>query len=73
MKITVKARPQAHEQKVEKEDERMFTVWVKEPPVKGLANIAIKEALAEYFKISYSEVRLVSGFSSRTKVFEIGQ
>jgi len=71
MKITVKAKPLAHEEKVKKVGQNSFEVWVKEPPVKGLANMAIANALAKYFDVSHNEVRLVSGFSSKNKIFEI--
>lgn len=71
MKITVKAKPGAREERVEKVGEEEFEVSVKEPPVKGAANRAITKALAEYFKISQYQVTLVSGFASRQKVFEI--
>lgn len=71
MRVSVKAKPLAHEEKVEKTAENTFEVWVKEPPVKGLANMAIKNALADYFDVSASHVRLVSGYSSKNKIFEI--
>ncbi len=71
MKITVKARPASKEEKVEKITEFEFVVSVKEPPVQGRANMAIIKALAQYFRVSPSQVRLVSGFTSRQKVFEI--
>jgi uncharacterized protein (TIGR00251 family) len=71
MKIFVKAKPSAREENVEKLDETHFVVAVTEPPVKGLANAAIAKALARYFSVSSVSVRLVSGFSSRQKIFEI--
>lgn len=71
MKIFVKAKPNSKEEKVEKIDENNFVVWVKEPPVKGKANEAIRNALAVYFKTGSSSVRIVSGYSSRNKVVEI--
>jgi hypothetical protein len=71
MKISVKAKPAAREEKVEKIDDSNFVVSVKEPPVQGRANAAIAKALADYFKVSASQVRLISGFSSKQKVFEI--
>ena len=67
----VKAKPAAKEEKVEKIGETSFVVSVKEPPMWGRANIAIGKALAEYFKVSNSQVRLISGFSSKQKGFEI--
>ncbi|OGF66500.1 hypothetical protein A3I27_00710 [Candidatus Giovannonibacteria bacterium RIFCSPLOWO2_02_FULL_43_11b] len=71
MKIFVKAKPGARNAGIEKIDEAHFIIVVREPPKDGQANIAIQEALAEFFKITVSRVRLVSGFSSRNKVFEI--
>jgi len=71
MKIFIKARPSAREEKVEKISETNFVVWVKEPPVKNKANKAIIKALAQYFNIASSGVVLVAGSSSRQKIFEV--
>ena len=71
MKINVKAKPSAKEEKVEKIDEQNYIVSVKEPPIKGKANEAIKNALAVYFKTGSSRVKIVSGYSSRNKIIEI--
>ncbi|PJA37619.1 hypothetical protein CO181_02780, partial [candidate division WWE3 bacterium CG_4_9_14_3_um_filter_43_9] len=50
MKIFVKAKPRAKNEKIEKIGEDCFKVSVKEPPEEGKANQAIVKALAEYFK-----------------------
>jgi len=71
MKIFVKAKPGAKEEKIEKIDENNFIVSVKEPPVNGRANEAIRNALAVYFRTGSSCVKIVSGFSSRNKIIEI--
>lgn len=71
MRIFVKAKPKSRIEKVEKTDETHFTVSVKEPPADGRANYAIECALAEYFGISGSRVRIVSGLSSRQKIAEV--
>lgn len=82
MKIFVQAKPNSREEKIEKIDppshkaldgqgDYYFVVSVKEPPIQGRANAAIIKALAEYFNVAPSRVRLISGFSSRQKVFEI--
>ncbi len=71
MKINVKAKPSAREEKVEKIDDNNFVVSVTEPPEKGKANDAIRNALAVYFKIGSSRVKIVSGYSSRNKIIEI--
>jgi len=71
MKIFVKAKPKAKEEKIEKIDETHFVVSVKEPPIKGQANMAIIKALAGYFSVPASSVSIVSGFSSKQKIIEI--
>jgi len=72
MKIFVKAKPRAKNEKIEKIGEDCFKVSVKEPPEEGKANQAIVKALAEYFKVNQSTIKLVSGFSSKNKIFETG-
>lgn len=71
MKLFVTAKPNAREAKLEETDETHFVVSVTEPPIKGKANRAIIAALADRFGVAPSRVSLVSGFSSRQKVFEI--
>lgn len=71
MKINVKAKPGAREERIDPVGENNFVVAVKEPPVQGRVNIAIMDLLADYFGVPKTSVRLVSGFSSRQKVFEI--
>ena len=73
MKIFVTTKPGAFEEKVEKLDETHYKVWVKEPPEKGLANRGLARVLAKHFGVSQSQVRGVSGHSSRNKVVEIVQ
>ena len=71
MKITVKAKPAAREDKIEEQEGGLFVVSVKEPPVKGRANLAIIKLLASHFSVSASNVRIISGQASRNKVVEI--
>ena len=71
MRIFVKAKPSSKEEKIEKLDESHYVVSVKEPPIKGKANEAIRNALAVYFKTSSSRVKIISGYSSRNKIIEI--
>ena len=71
MKISVRVKPNAKQEKTEKIGERDFSVWVKEKPQEGKANRAVIKALAEYFGIPQADVALVKGQSSREKIFEI--
>jgi len=71
MRINIKARPGAKEEKVEKISDTEFVVSVKEPPVQGKANRAIINALAMYFGVGSVKVKIVSGWTLRQKVVEI--
>ncbi|MBI2674308.1 MAG: DUF167 domain-containing protein [Candidatus Yanofskybacteria bacterium] len=71
MRISIKAKPSSHEEKVVKISDTEFIVSVKEPPVKGLANRAILHALSKHLGIAQVRVRIVSGYTSRQKVVEV--
>lgn len=71
MKILVFVRPGAYQESVEKRGDNNFVVSVKEPPLKGLANLAVIRALAEYFKVPQARVTIVRGHTSRKKIIEI--
>ncbi len=71
MKIIIKAKPGAKEDRIEKVNEANYVVSVKAPPRDGKANAAIVALLASHFDISKSLVEIISGHMARTKVVEI--
>ncbi|MCM8779661.1 MAG: DUF167 domain-containing protein [Candidatus Omnitrophica bacterium] len=71
MKITVKVKPGAKEQKVQELGQNRFLVWIKARPVEGKANLALVKALAEYFDIPQSSIILLKGKSCKEKLFDI--
>ncbi len=71
MKISIKAKPNSREEKVERISDNNYIVAVCELPVKGRANLAVIKALAKHFKVNPYEVKIVSGFSSGNKIIEI--
>ena len=80
MRIQVKAKTKAKEAKVEPLEQQslffekkiqIYRVSVKEAPERGRANIAIAGLLAEYFGVPFSAVRLITGQTSKAKIFEI--
>lgn len=88
MRIFVRAKTLAKENKVEKisgdlnlfnsnsendESRLSFVVSVKESPTQGKANEAIIKALADYFKVSKFDVKIISGRTSKKKIIEIGK
>ncbi|MDH4270129.1 MAG: DUF167 domain-containing protein [Dehalococcoidia bacterium] len=70
MKIQVKVKPNSRTEEVSQERDS-FIVKVKEPPREGKANQAVIKLLAEHFGVPKSQVRILSGFSSRNKVVEV--
>ncbi|HEY4493709.1 MAG TPA: DUF167 domain-containing protein [Candidatus Paceibacterota bacterium] len=72
MRISVTVRAGSGEEKVEELANNSFKVWVREAPQKGLANKALIHALAKHFGTSQSNVRIVSGHTSRNKIVTIG-
>ena len=70
MKIFVKAKPGSRKEGVEVIDKNHLIVRVKERPTKGRANKAVIEALAQHLKVAPSRISLVSGHTSRKKVFK---
>lgn len=71
MKIFVKANPSSKSKEVKQIGKNHFLVKVKEPRKEGRANRAIVKALATHLGVAHSCITLVSGFSSKQKVFEI--
>jgi len=72
MKIHVKVKPSSRTEQVLQERDS-FIVKVREPPKKGKANQAVIRLLAEYFGVPQSQVRILSGFGSRSKVVEVAE
>ena len=72
MKVMVVAHPNSKKPRIETDMLGMLHVYVAAPPLEGRANIAVKESLADYFKVSKSRVILIKGEKSKSKTFEVG-
>ena len=71
MKIFVKVKLGAREEKIVRESPNQFSMWVKEPAEKNKANRAVVRVIAEHFNVDKSAVWIVAGKTSRTKIIEI--
>ncbi len=76
MKLSIKVTPKANKNQVVEDiidllGQRILKVKVNQPPEDGKANKAVVELLAEYFKVKKNSVRIISGETSRNKIFEI--
>ncbi|MFW6102573.1 MAG: DUF167 domain-containing protein [Chloroflexota bacterium] len=72
MKIRVKVKPNSRTEQVLQERDS-FIVKVREPPKEGKANQAVIKLLAEHFGVLQGQVRILSGFRSRSKVVEVAE
>ena len=71
MIISVKVKPQAKEDRVEKTGENNFAIWVKAKAVEDKANQAVIKILSEYFDKPQSKIILLKGRKSRNKIITI--
>lgn len=71
MIIKVKIIPNAHKNSIESFQEETLKIKIKAPPDKGKANEELIKFLSETFYIAKSDIRIISGHSSRLKKIEI--
>ena len=70
-RIMVKVVPRSKEVAVEEIREGYYKVRVKEAALKGRANMGMVVALAEYFRVARSEIKIVIGKTNKEKMVEI--
>ncbi|TGK00782.1 DUF167 domain-containing protein [Leptospira semungkisensis] len=71
MKIRVRVKPNSKKPYIEKGEDGIWVVAVREPATEGKANNAIIKAVAEELGLAQSKVQLVKGMKSKEKVLEI--
>lgn len=71
MKISVKVKPQAKQDKIKKVGSNVYAVWVKAKAIEGKANQAVIKVLSEYFDTAKSKIFLIKGETSRDKIFMV--
>ena len=71
MRILVNVHPNSKKQRIEKDLLGILHIYITQPPLKGKANKAVIEVLANYFKTKKSSIFLISGIKSKNKIFEI--
>lgn len=71
MRISVRVKPNAKKELVEKAGPNEYTVRVKAPAKEGKANDALVEALSEHFGVPKSRITIASGHGSKTKIIDI--
>jgi uncharacterized protein len=71
MYVRVEARPGAKRESVIETGDRTYTVAVKEPAERGLANKRIREIVAEFLGVPAGKLKLVSGHRSPRKIYSV--
>lgn len=63
--------PKAKKESCEVLNETHMTIAVKEPAERNLANIRMREMVAEHYHVPVAAVRIVSGHHSRSKLVAV--
>ena len=71
MYVKVKVKAGAKEEKIVLKKKDNFEISVKEPAERNLANKKIIELVRKYFAVYNSDVRIVSGHHSQSKIISI--
>jgi uncharacterized protein (TIGR00251 family) len=71
IKCTIKVTPNAKKNSIEGFQDGLLKVKIKAVPDKGKANEALIAFLAESFHLAKSQIRIISGHTSRLKRLEI--
>ena len=73
LKISVTVHPNSRKPRIEKDLFGALHVYVSAPPLEGKANSAAIESLANYLEVKKSHVVLLSGHTSKYKLFSIAE
>lgn len=76
MRLIVRVNPNSHKDEVIFEEKDLFgnlimRIKTTKPAENGKANKAVIEILAKYFQVSKSDIEVISGHSSRTKLVNV--
>ena len=71
MYIHVQAVPGSRRERVTKIDEAKFYIEVREPRERNLANKRIREILAKEFGVALTQVRMLTGHRSSSKMYSV--
>lgn len=71
--VKVRVFPGQRKEEIQEVGENRFEVKMKEKAERNMANNRMKEILSKVYKVSLSDVRLVSGHRSPSKIFSINR
>jgi uncharacterized protein (TIGR00251 family) len=71
MKFSIRVHPGTSREKLVKDANNSFSVYLTKKAQKGEANKALRKLLAKEFDVAPSKIRIVQGEKSRFKIIEI--
>ena len=71
MYVHVQAVPKSRKERVTKVSESKLYIEVKEPRERNLANKRIREILAQEFQVSLTQVVMLTGHRSSSKMYSV--
>ena len=69
--INLRVIPRARQNKIDIDESGVYRVHITAAPVDGAANTAVVRALADYFDVPKSQIKIIRGETSRNKVVEL--
>lgn len=74
VKVTVRVKPSSKKGPIVQPSlDGDLLIYVREPAIDGKANQAVRDLLADYYKVTKSSVRIISGQTSRIKRYQIAE
>lgn len=70
-RINLRVIPRAKQNKITADPDGTLRIHITAAPVDGAANTAVVKMLAEYLGVPKSQIKIVRGDTSRTKIIEI--
>jgi uncharacterized protein (TIGR00251 family) len=68
MKIKLKVHTNSSQDKINKNSEKYYEVWIKEKPIEGKANEYLVKILKRELR---KKIKIISGFNSKIKFLEV--
>ncbi len=73
MYIRVEVKPGAKRESVMHLDDKTLSIAVKEPAERNLANLRVRQLVAEEYGVPMAKVKMISGHRSPRKIFDISE
>ena len=71
MKLTVKIKPNARENKIEKKEKAVWTIRIKARAIENKANKELIDFLAKALHVPKSHITIIRGHTAKTKIIEV--